>query len=151
MRTFVLLISLLLAAPAVLAAGKLYKWTDEHGVTHYTDEPPAGRDFEARNLPRDANAERADTADEQAEDDQAQAPNPAAVRNAENCRVLRRNVEGLQIPGAVRMDLDGDGEPEVLNDEQKAQQLDIAQRQLAAYCDEKPADDTLDPDANDAY
>src|SRR5690606_2568315 len=49
MRAILLLLTVTLALPgAALAAGKLYKWTDQNGVTHYTDEPPVDQGFETR-------------------------------------------------------------------------------------------------------
>jgi glutaredoxin len=39
MRTLVMILALTLAAGPVVA-GKLYKWTDQDGNVHYTDQPP---------------------------------------------------------------------------------------------------------------
>lgn len=39
-RTTALVIALVVAAP--VAAAQVYKWVDEDGVTHYTQQPPPG-------------------------------------------------------------------------------------------------------------
>src|SRR5690606_2299861 len=42
-----LLLSILLAVPcATVLAGNVYKWVDEHGVVHYTDQAPAVHEAE---------------------------------------------------------------------------------------------------------
>ncbi|HKJ18025.1 MAG TPA: DUF4124 domain-containing protein [Xanthomonadales bacterium] len=47
---YALLIAFLLTAPAVGA--EVYKWTDENGVTHYTQTPPPeGRDASIEDIP----------------------------------------------------------------------------------------------------
>ena len=121
MRVALLLFALTLLAPgAVLAAGKLYKWTDENGVTHYTDEPPAGQQFETRPVQADPPA--------------APAAEIAPAVESENCRRTRANVATLEKPGQVRMDIDGDGEAEPLSDLQRNEQLEIARRQVGVYC-----------------
>jgi glutaredoxin len=58
MKPFVL--TLLLALAAGAQAGQLYRWTDEHGRVHYTDQPPpkTARSAEVKKLgdkPADAN------------------------------------------------------------------------------------------------
>ena len=121
MRVLLLLLTLTLALPgAAQAAGKLYKWTDEHGVTHYTDEPPAGTGYETRpvEVPPAPPSE----------------PSIEAAVESENCKRVRSNVRTLEGGGEVRMDLDGDGEAELLDEPRRADQLEIARRQVGVYC-----------------
>lgn len=103
-----LLLSIVLAAPA-FAAEQLYRWKDEHGVTHYSEAPPAGRDFETREIVRDpllaAEADPTDAA--------AAAAEPALT--AEQCQRARDNLAVFARGGTVSMDLDGDGSAEVLD------------------------------------
>ena len=129
MRLLPVLILCLLLPLGALASGKLYKWTDGNGVTHYTDEPPPGDQYETRNITPDPDA------GEPVEDEGAAEPSPEQ-RRAAHCEGLQRTVDGLSIPGPVRMDLDRDGEAEVLTEEQKQAQLEINQLQLRAYCSE---------------
>jgi len=51
---------LLCAAPVGAAAGKIYKWVDAQGITHYSQSPPAGREAE------EINANSGDTASQEA-------------------------------------------------------------------------------------
>jgi glutaredoxin len=44
MRLLSLLLLLVLAAPS---AAQVYRWKDEHGVTHYSDKPPASGSAES--------------------------------------------------------------------------------------------------------
>jgi hypothetical protein len=43
---------ILLAAALDANDAEVYKWVDEHGVVHYTDRPPAGRECREVDLPR---------------------------------------------------------------------------------------------------
>lgn len=47
-RRYALLLSLglLLTVAGPATAGTIYKWTDEDGVTHYSDNPPQGREYQ---------------------------------------------------------------------------------------------------------
>src|SRR5690606_32742653 len=92
-----LLVSCLLLLPATgLAAGKLYKWTDAQGVTHYTDEPPPDQQpYETRPVQGRPAAEPV--------------AGIAPAEESENCRLVRKNITTLEGEGDIRMDLDGDG------------------------------------------
>ena len=48
MRALSCLGCLLLLASANAVAGPVYKWKDAHGVTQYSETPPAGKKFETR-------------------------------------------------------------------------------------------------------
>lgn len=52
-------IAILLATAALIAAGagyaqqkEMYQWTDEHGVVHFSDSPPPGREVAPQALPQ---------------------------------------------------------------------------------------------------
>ena len=52
MRALSCLGCLLLLASANAVAGPVYKWKDAHGVTQYSETPPAGKKFETREQAR---------------------------------------------------------------------------------------------------
>lgn len=142
MRLLPLLIAVSLALPAAAAADTLYKWTDAEGITHYSDSPPPqGSDVEAREIRVDPAPPPIAAAPDAAAPDAAPGTAPESEPGAEpvptaseNCTRVRANVETLERSEVVRMDLDGDGTTETLTDEQREQQLEIAQRQVEVYC-----------------
>ena len=101
----------------------VYKWTDENGVTHYTQQPPAGEQFERQ----DVRVPQAARADEKAADADAKPESDMCLR-------VRANLKVLEESQVVTMDIDGDGAPDTLSAEQRQAQLDIAKQQMAAYC-----------------
>jgi hypothetical protein len=58
----VLAAALLIAAgvPGALFAAEVYKWTDEDGVVHFSDQEPVGRDAQVENLREDPPAPESD-------------------------------------------------------------------------------------------
>lgn len=123
-----------LSLPAADAlADRLYKWTDENGVTHYTDSPPPDRAYETRSVDPDAAEAASAERREAAEQDGAAADAPASPVD-QNCTRVRANLATLESAAGVTMDLDGDGTAEELTPEQRAEQLELAQRQVEAYC-----------------
>ena len=58
----VLTAALLIAAglPGALFAAEVYKWTDEDGVVHFSDQQPMGRDAQVENLREDPPASEFD-------------------------------------------------------------------------------------------
>lgn len=116
-----LLPTLLLLLAGHLAAGELYKWTDEKGRTHYSDRPPA-EDIQAerRELPPAASVTPVDTAP----------PSEAEQR----CEQARKSLQTLRDNPRVAMDLDGDGTPEELNAAAREAQIGIAERNLQRLC-----------------
>ena len=115
-----------LAAPAL--AGEVYKWKDAQGVTHYSDAPPAGSNYESREIRHRPGMPAAGDA--------------AAEKPAENsqCTIARSNLEALAGDGPVGVDSDGDGEPDSNMDaEQRANQRALAEAAINANCGEDAA------------
>lgn len=115
------------------AAGKIYQWKDRHGVTHYTDRPPAegefrDRDIERRQPPAPPTEDPADTTVPENAD-------PLVMQREENCRRARQNLETLRDSGQVRLDRDGDGTPEPLSDAERTHQMEVAAQQVLRYCE----------------
>ena len=85
----------LCAASAALAAGEVYKWTDEAGVVQYTDSAPDGRPYEtvktaksrtAVPVAEDASAE-ASLTDPEAAAENSEAAKPGSTQS--NCDIAR--------------------------------------------------------------
>ncbi len=147
-----------------VSAAQFYKWTDEQGVTHYSEAPPpssVGKASEVKvrtKLPSGAkeildnqqkivddksknNALGKDKAVGKKNDDKT-APSTAAAtpdqktpeQYAEKCKMLRENLETLQTRGRIR-EANADGSVRALPDEEKQQRLDETQRQIKAFCE----------------
>lgn len=112
----------LLAASAAAGAGNLYKWKDANGVTHYSEKPPEGRQYDTRRIDARAGVAPAET--------------PEARPESDACTAARRNLEVLGGSGPVVMqDTDGDGKPDTPLDEgQRAAQKNLADAAVKAYC-----------------
>ena len=116
----------LVAAPAL--AGEVYKWKDAKGVTHYSDAPPAGSNYESREIRHRPGMPAAGEA--------------GAEKPAENsqCTIARSNLETLAGDGPVGVDSDGDGKPDSNMDaEQRANQRALAEAAISANCGEVAA------------
>ena len=123
MRVAYLIAAVLLVPYASAHAGELYKWTDENGRTHYSDKPPAGKVAEAR-----AVAPVADSS-----------PLPMQSKeNAERCAKLQDAKRVLETFDKVEADVNGDGVPEMLNEEQKKRELDRANNMIERLCKNAP-------------
>lgn len=120
------LLALLITAPlaAQPATDKVYKWTDQNGVTHFSQDPPTGEQYEERDVREPPIARK--TAEEEAKEAE---PKP----ESDLCQRVRANIKTLEESQEVRMDLNGDGEVEVLDEAQRASQLDIARKQVDIY------------------
>lgn len=120
MRALSRLSALLLLASATASAGTVYKWKDAHGVTQYSEKPPAGQKYEARQV-----------------ENRDPLPRETAAAPAENkaCTDARGNLTLLNGPGKVMQDADGDGTADTaLTDEQRSAQKTLAEAAIQAYC-----------------
>ncbi|MCB1560767.1 MAG: DUF4124 domain-containing protein [Xanthomonadales bacterium] len=115
---------LAVAMPSVHAGEqKVYKWTDNNGVTHYTQAPPPkGSTYEATSM-REPRPARNDAVAE------------PEVELSPLCKKVRANLDILNSAKVVTMDTDGDGESETLSDEQRQTQVSLAEQQWEAYCE----------------
>lgn len=110
-------------AHAQQTAGEVYQWTDAGGVTHYSQTPPARGAYQQRVITHSGSA--------------APAAGTATVDAAQNpqCVVARNNIAALETGRTVGQDADGDGKPDqVMTDDQRAAQLDLARAAVKAYC-----------------
>ena len=123
MRALSRLSGLLLLASATASAGTVYKWKDANGVTQYSEKPPAGQKYEARQV-----------------ENRDPLPRETAAAAAENkaCTDARGNLTLLNGPGKVMQDADGDGTADTaLTDEQRSAQTTLAEAAIQAYCTPK--------------
>ncbi len=116
-------LALLLAATSTPAfAQKVYQWKDAKGVTHYSDSPPPSQQYQDR---------RIDNRGEPVPQDVAAGK---AVESPQ-CITAKLNLSLLAGKGAVQEDTDGDGKPDkVLGDEDRANQRNLANAAVKAYC-----------------
>jgi len=142
----------LVASPVM--ANQFYKWTDEQGVTHYSEEPPpqaaknaaevkvqtrtpsgAAAAVEGLQKQREAAAKAMTDA---AKDKKTSAGTPPAKADksqyAERCKQLRANLETMESHGRVS-ETDEKGEKRALPDEEKNKRMDETKRQIKAFCE----------------
>ena len=111
----------LVAAPAL--AGEVYKWKDAKGVTHYSDAPPAGSNYESREIRHRPGMPASGQAD-------AKPP----VENS-RCTEARTMLAQLQSGDPVGIDADGDGKADgALSEAQRAAQQNVAEASISANC-----------------
>ena len=123
MRALSRLSGLLLLASATASAGTVYKWKDANGVTQYSEKPPTGQQYEARQV-----------------ENRDPLPRETAAAPAENkaCTDASGNLTLLNGPGKVMQDADGDGTADTaLTDEQRSAQKTLAEAAIQAYCTPK--------------
>jgi hypothetical protein len=142
MRRLSIAIALLLVAPLVSA--QVYKWTDAKGTTHYSETPPptgtkysqvtvSGSDEPASSgsSSASATAEAAPaSSSSQGNNNQPMADTPE--NRAKMCASLKANMATLQGSGPVVMQ--NGGQQQVLNADQRKQQLDATQSTYSQYC-----------------
>ncbi len=146
MRAFVALTCLAIMAP-VLAAG-VYTWRDKEGKVHYSDVPPAGdtqsRSFKAASTPASAGEARSHIANQdlefrkrREEAGEARAKAEKESKDAEerktNCTQARNQLAALT-SGQRLTRFNAAGEREYLDDAQRAQETERANKAVADWC-----------------
>ena len=151
--TTLALLGALLAAPAM--AAQFYKWTDENGVTHYSEAPPpdsvksstaikvpsrqpSGAETATQNLQKQREA-ALKALDEAGKKGASTANAPAAAKDnkeqyAERCKQLKANLAVMENSGRVS-EKDDKGEKRILTEEEKTKRLDDTRRQIKAFCE----------------
>lgn len=126
----------------------VYRWTDKQGVTHYSQSPPEGVEYEERKI---------DSREAETEAEAAPQPPPqdAQAARAQLCATARRNLEILQTAEQVRIarppppaplredgttaaegEQDEPAEPETLDEEARAKEIARAEEQIRQFCDD---------------
>lgn len=139
----------LLASPVM--AGQFYKWMDEQGVTHYSENPPpktaknsaevkvqtrapsgAAAAVDSLQKQRDASAKAMADANK---DKKTTAPaKEDKSQYAERCKQLRANLGTMESHGRVS-ETDEKGEKRALSEEEKNKRMDETKRQIKAFCE----------------
>ncbi|MDF2446202.1 MAG: hypothetical protein K0S46_1438 [Moraxellaceae bacterium] len=158
-------LAVLVATAPAHAGSKFYKWTDEHGVTHYTAEPPpssAKGASEVKVRSRYQSEEEAAKAapaaaaggtaapgkDDKAagkgkdkdkpkekEKEKAKDAKEGSERYAERCKKLQSDLQTMQEHARIRVSDGSGGEARVLSEEEKNAKQDEVQRQIKAFCE----------------
>jgi hypothetical protein len=145
MRRLSIALVLLLVAP--LATAQVYKWTDAQGTTHYSETPPpTGTKYNqvqvntGSEAPADAsgnNPSSSSSSDASSTSSTNSSPSQPVPDTPENrtklCTSLKTNIGTLQGSGPVVMQGTG-GQQQLLNADQRKQQLDASQSQYQQYC-----------------
>ena len=144
------LLCILLAFASTFQSGgnTIYKWTDDNGEIHYTQQPPQNREFEkVRGAPPPAGnpeAERSELqqrveAMEQQQQEKAEKATDAEqwsrIQQArrKNCATARKNLAELHQGGIKRYRLP-DGEVVRLDEEDRQKRIAEANRQIEENC-----------------
>lgn len=115
----------LLVAASMASAGDLYQWKDAKGVSHFSDAPPPQGTYHSRTMHDGGGVAVAPAANQPL----------AKVSASANCTTAQANLDHLRTAGPVGLDADGDGKPDTtMTDEQRAQQLILAQHNITLYC-----------------
>jgi hypothetical protein len=152
-RLFAIIAALAFSAGA---AAQMYKWKDENGRTQYGDTPPPGVDATPMRAPAAGTPPPASPAAKKGDAKNEKALSPEAAfrkrqqeRDAadekeakDRAQAEEKRVHCEQAQGQVRMlesgqrvaTMNADGERMVMDDDQRARQLQIAQKAVAGWC-----------------
>ena len=144
MRRLSIALALLLIAP--LASAQVYKWTDAHGTVHYSESPPpTGTKYSQVSVNTGTSSPAAaangsgatsGSGSSNAASNNSSAPQAPMQDTPENraklCSSLKTNISTLQGTGPVVMN--NGAQQQVLNGDQRKQQLDASQSQYSQYC-----------------
>ncbi|KAF1686596.1 DUF4124 domain-containing protein [Pseudoxanthomonas broegbernensis] len=102
-------------------ASNVYQWKDANGVTHSSDKPPPGQQYDVRRIDHHGQT--------------AEAALPATSVETPQCVDARNNLKLLQGSVAVQQDTDGDGTPDhTLSADEREAQKGLAEAAVKAYC-----------------
>ena len=135
MRVLLLTIMMIIATSA--SAG-LYKWVDNEGNVHYSQKPPANKQFKRLKAPPSApesakplyESSKA-TAKEKGGTAAAESAKNKEIR-AKNCVQAKKALTNYQLHRRVR---DKKGNVTVLDDKVRAKQIESAKQAISNYCD----------------
>lgn len=130
LQTFLYLIGrLAIGAVAIFAlqavAADFYRWTDDKGVTHFSDKPPKGVNAEKVKTKTKRGPVEATDADVE----EAQAKDP----DAERCKAERERLSILQSNRRVQMQ-DNDGKVRDLTDKEIEEEIAFSRRAAERFC-----------------
>ena len=116
-----------MSSGTALAQQKVYQWKDAKGRTHYSSAPPASGTFTVRGVKAGPATPPPATT--------ASATKPEAAQ----CKQAKGNLEILRGNANVRIDSDGDGQPDrLLNPDEHAAQVKLAESIIGVSCAGQP-------------
>ena len=117
----------ILGCASVATAQEVYQWKDANGVTHFSQTPPKQGQYQQRAITNKGAS-------------QPHAPTQAAAPTENpQCTAARANVATLRSDNVVH-EAGADGKPgRVLSAEERANQLELANAAIKAYCAPPPA------------
>lgn len=119
-------LALVAASPQLQAQDPVYTWVDGNGVRHYAQTPPEGVKYETRGV-----------RDQTVGSEATKAPEPGAPQRPDDrvaCERARLSLDQLNSDVPLEMDKDGDGKPEPIDTDQRAEQKRLAEQAVRAYC-----------------
>ena len=145
MRRWLLLSWLLL--PLAAGAQGLYKWVDEKGVVHYSDQPPAGKSGQKLNVApqpplenkepqrsRSWQEQLQDSNERRYQEEKQQKAQQQKAREAEQkCQRARNALDSLKRERPLYR-VDKQGERSYMEDEERRRLIDGWQQQADAHC-----------------
>jgi len=146
LKQLCLVLATLLVSVSVHA--EIYKWVDENGQTHYSQQPPASGEAQVVDVPPpppidpdtaqeevDQLIEQQQAAEEAEQEAQQQAEEEAAQQaiREENCRIARQNLTQYENNPGRRV-VDEEGNVTRLVEEERQQKMLEFQEQIDLYC-----------------
>lgn len=152
-KLFTIFIAIALFFPLSVTAGKVYKWKDKNGRTHYsqfphpdkskkteeikTTEQSAEEKDSARRKLKELDAQRKKDTEEyyknKKEEKKAEREAKKAEKRAENCEIARKNLSVLSNQANRRFS-DGTGNTSYYSDEERAAKIKKQQDFIDKYC-----------------
>ena len=131
----------LLVSTAAAAAEPVYKWKDSNGQSHYSQTPPPGQKYETitpAGVTANASSATAASASPSASTStKLAAPatvSPGLTLHQKNCTTALNNVAVLKSNPTADLDTKGTGRPVRVTPEQRATELDRANKLVTQYC-----------------
>ncbi|HET19113.1 MAG TPA: DUF4124 domain-containing protein [Chromatiales bacterium] len=136
-------LALLLAALSAPSQAAIYKWVDEKGVTHFTEQPPAsgqGEKVQPRVYAPATPAAPSAGKDTEAAEPKVEQAAPKSVltvppeQMAEQCQQARQRL--LQLESSPRILYRGeDGEMTRATEEERQRMMDEERKRIELYCE----------------
>lgn len=116
------LLALAFATLSATAQERVYQWKDANGVTHYSQNPPAGHAYQERRI--------------DGGDPTVTAPPAAAAAESPECTQARANLKLLDGNNpTLLMDSDKDGKPDKpLDEAERSRQRNLARQWIQRQC-----------------
>ena len=126
---------LLAANHAFAAPGKVYKWTDEKGRTHFSERPPLGTQTEVVK-PQIGHSEPVNygaAAPEKAKEEKKAEADKEALKDPERCDAARKNLDTLKTYTRIKIKGE-DGEYRFLTPDEQTQKTNEAAKAIEESC-----------------